>query len=237
MYKTDEEWNQVDDCLISTQEENASKMPIPYMKNGTRLVIMYPDIDGLLNIKHDITFKLLCANSRFKHKDLNQTSEVEVKCVVDAQLLYNNRLYRYNDFECESMPKSELVVTDKKCQSNNYTVAEVGFRSDEGLIVLYKICFDLKTKNALYTWYDARVPYYDISQKYKKRPSFHKSKELYGSIDVNKKYTVKEQVRNRIIYSVIIIDIISKIKKPGRVLFLKSKSKYFFYIYITCFRF
>lgn len=199
IYKTDKEWNEMDDCLISTLGEKALKMPIAYMNNGTRLVTMYPNKEGLLNIKQNISFKLLCAKSRFIHDDMNQKSELEVKCVRDSQLSYNDRVYRYEDFECKSMPKSELVVTDKKCQSNNYTVAEVGFRSDEGLIVLYKICFDFMTKNALYTWYDARVPYYEISQKYKHRPSFNKSKELYGYIDVNKKYSIKQQVRNRII--------------------------------------
>lgn len=187
-----------EDCVLPIRGKNAVKMPVAYAKNGTRNYFLYPDVEGLLVLKYNFTFKLLCAQSRFADPNLNGVSEAEVTCMLDRELLYNGYPYKYEQFECESMPKSELVVTDKTCQSE-HTVVSVGFRALDELVVLYNVCFDMETKNALYTWYDARLPYHNVTQVYHKRPPFIKSKELYGKTDVNKLYTVKEQVRDKII--------------------------------------
>lgn len=184
------------DCFLSVSDSDALKMPIPFTKNGKRYAIIYPDAKGSLNVKNGLSFKLSCSTSKFASNAIrqNDTAEALVTCVGNDLLLYRRETYRYADFRCDDMPKSELRVTGELCQPANYTVAAVGFRTDRAFLQLYSMCFDKSTKNSLYTWYDARSPYYDNHQKNSKRPSFIKSKELYGKTDVNKKYTLKEQV-------------------------------------------
>ncbi|KAL5234659.1 hypothetical protein ACI65C_002069 [Semiaphis heraclei] len=170
-------------------------MPISFTSNGKHQAIIYPDAKGRLNVGRGRSFKLSCATSKFAAKEFQNDgfSDLLVTCVGGDVLMYQGETYRYAYFQCDNMPKSELRVTDDKCQSANYTVAVVGFRTDFAFLRLYAMCFDKSTKNSLYTWYDARSPYYDNHQKYSKRPLFNSTKELYGNTDVNKKYTFKEQ--------------------------------------------
>ncbi|XP_060870689.1 uncharacterized protein LOC132945082 [Metopolophium dirhodum] len=184
-----------DDCSLWVAEKVEPKMPIPFTSNGKRYAIIYPNAKGRLDVKKGRSFKLSCATAKFASSELqrNGTSDALVTCVGSDVLEYRGRTYRYEDFQCDGMPKSELRVTDDRCQPANYTVAVVGFQTDRAFLRLYGMCFDKSTKNSLYTWYDARAPYYDNHQKYSKRPAFIKSKELYGNTDVNRKYTFKEQ--------------------------------------------
>lgn len=172
-------------------------MPIPFTSNGKRYSIIYPNAKGRLDVKRGLSFKLSCATANFASSELrrNGSSDALVTCAGGDVLAYRGQTYRYEDFQCDGIPKSELRVTGDLCQQANYTVAVVGFQTDRAFLRLYAMCFDKSTKNSLYTWYDAREPYYDNHQRYSKRPSFIKSKELYGNTDVNKKYTFKEQVR------------------------------------------
>lgn len=183
-----------DDCLLSVSDRNALKMPVPYVSNGLHASIIYPNKEGRLHLKIGRSFKLSCAKSKFASTDLMGESEALVTCVGGDKLLHGRRTYRYEDFACSAMPKSELRVTGETCQPENYTVATVGFPTKHRFIDLFKICFDKSTMNSLYTWYDARSPYYDNHQVMKNRPQFARSKELYGNIDVNKKYTINQQV-------------------------------------------
>lgn len=184
-----------DDCSLWVAEKNQSKMPIPFTSNGKQYAIIYPDEKGRLHAEKGRSFKLSCATAKFASSELRRddSSDALVTCVGGDVLAYRGQTYRYAAFQCDGMPKSELRVTDEVCQPANYTVAVVGFRTDRAFLRLYGMCFDKSTKNSLYTWYDARSPYYDNHQKYSKRPSFNKTKELYGNTDVNKKYTFKEQ--------------------------------------------
>ncbi|XP_015375167.1 PREDICTED: uncharacterized protein LOC107169802 [Diuraphis noxia] len=184
-----------DDCSLWVAEKDQPKMPIPFMTNGKHYSIIYPNAKGRLDVGRGRSFMLSCATSNFAASELRNGdfSDVLVTCVGGDVLMYKGHTYRYAYFQCDDMPKSELRVTDEKCQPANYTVAVVGFRTDFAFLRLYGICFDKSTKNSLYTWYDARSPYYDNHQIYSKRPSFSKSRELYGNTDVNKKYTFKEQ--------------------------------------------
>lgn len=183
------------DCFLKASDSDAPKMPIPFTSNGKRYSIIYPDAKGRLNVKSGLSFKLSCGTSKFASNAIRQngTADALVTCVGNDLLAYRGETYQYTEFRCNDMPKSELRVTGEMCQPANYTVATVGFRTDRAFLQLYSMCFDKSTKNSLYTWYDARSPYYDNHQKYSKRPSFINSKELYGKTDVNKKYTLKEQ--------------------------------------------
>ncbi|XP_060840359.1 uncharacterized protein LOC132921380 [Rhopalosiphum padi] len=183
------------DCLLKVADSDAPKMPIPFTSNGKRYAIIYPDAKGRLNVKSGRSFKLSCGTSKFASDAIRREGSADalVTCVGDDELTYRGKTYRYADFRCDGMPKSELRVTGDLCQSANYTVAAVGFQTDRAFLQLYSMCFDKSTKNSLYSWYDARAPYYDNHQKYSKRPAFINSKELYGKTDVNKKYTFKEQ--------------------------------------------
>lgn len=175
-------------------EKDAPKMPIPFTTNGRRHSIIYPDVKGHLNVGRGRGFRLSCAAGKFESADLKNTSDALVSCVGGDRLRYRGHVYKYEDFRCDAMPKSQLMVTDETCQPENYTVATVGFQTKTHFLGLYYVCFDKSTKNSLYSWYDARTPYYDNHQKDSKRPAFAKTKELYGKTDVNKKYTVSEQV-------------------------------------------
>ncbi|XP_025194442.1 uncharacterized protein LOC112594053 [Melanaphis sacchari] len=183
------------DCSLWVNDNDAPKMPIPFTSNGKRYSIIYPDAKGRLNVKGGHSFKLSCGTAKFASDAIrkNHTADALVTCVGDDVLAYRGHTYPYAEFQCDGMPKSELRVTDELCQSGKYTVATVGFQTERAFLRLYSMCFDKSTKNSLYSWYDPRFPFYDNHQKYSKRPSFTKSKELYGTTDVNKKYTLKEQ--------------------------------------------
>lgn len=185
----------VDDCSLWVPEDDALKMPIPFTTNGKNYSIIYADKKGHLKVKYRHSFKLSCATAKFALAELRNNSEVLVNCAGEDLLYYGKKTYRYADFKCNAMPKSELRVTDDTCQSpNNYVVATVGFQTKYKFLDLFKICFDKSSKNSLYTWYDSRSPYYNNHQKMSKRPFFNNTRELYGKTDVNKKYTFNEQV-------------------------------------------
>lgn len=191
-------------CELSTDLYNAEKMPVPFTKNGSHFTILYPDVDDKMMFKTGYKFRLLCSQTQFLHANINNISELEVSCAGNNKLLYNGYNYTYDQLECKLIPKSELVVTNRICQGNyKYRVASVGFRAVDGIIVLYKVCFDLNTKNALYTWYELKSPY----EKYINwflvdsdiEVPFNASKQLYGDMDMGKLYTFEEQVRPKII--------------------------------------
>lgn len=168
-------------------------MPIAF--TPLHAAVIYPDGKGRLNVKRVHSFKLSCASAKFASPALRNNSEALVTCNGGNSLVYDGRTYEYSDFRCDAMPKSELRVTGDTCQSpDNYTVAVVGFQTKRVFLNLYKVCFDKGAKNSLYTWYDARSPYYNNHQKMSTRPPFVKTKELYGKTDVNRKYTFNEQV-------------------------------------------
>lgn len=187
--------NDKEDCSLWVPDRDARKMPIPFTTNGMRYSILYPDVDGHLNVKHGHGFKLSCTSGKFVSPVLKNGNEALVSCAGGDRLRYRGQAYKYADFRCDSVPKSLLRVTQDTCQPQNYSVVTVGFQTHQHYLILYRLCFDKSTQNSLYTWYDARVPYYDNHQKDSKRPQFIKSYELYGNTDVNKKYTLAQQVR------------------------------------------
>lgn len=177
-------------------EDDALKMPVPFTSNGKRNSLVYPDNKGRLNVKYGSSIKLSCTKSNFTSKKLQDAGdEALVTCVGGDSLMYRGQTLRYAEFKCDAIPKSELRVTGETCQLANYTVVAVGFKTKYAFLTQYNTCFDKSTENSVYTWYTSRSPYYDRHQIMEKRPGFIKSRELYGKTDVNKKYTVSEQVK------------------------------------------
>lgn len=193
-------------------EDNALKMPVTFTSNGKHSSLIYPDNKGRLNIKYRHSFKLACTKSNFSSASLrNNGGEALVTCAGGNSLVYRGRTHEYADFKCNSIPKSELMVTGDVCQPENYTVVAVGFKTKYAFLTLYKVCFDKSTKNSIYTWYDPRLPYFNNHQKMKTRPAFAKTNALYGNTDVNTKYKVGEQVNIYYYYYIVPIYIIYNI--------------------------
>lgn len=190
-----------DYCLLSTVEDNAATMPIPFRKINNKLDILYPDLEEKLQFRRGEKFKLLCAGTRFLHVNLVERTELEVTCAGDNKLLYGGKLYDYQQLECEFMPKSSVVVTDQKCHTANHNVVKVGFQSNSGLIELYNVCFDSDTQSTLYTWYDTRNPFEEINQEFNQSLTFFAPEELYdeNSLFMDEMYNIEGQVsRSRI---------------------------------------
>lgn len=187
-----------DDCALWVPENGTLKMPVAFTTYRPNVAsIIYPDAGGRLNVKRDGGFNLACVSGKFAADALSDSSEAFVTCVGGNSLAHNGTTYEYADFRCDAMPRSTLRVTGDTCQPpDNYTVAAVGYQTERVFLDLYKVCFDKKAKNSVYTWYDARSPYYDNHQKMSRRPPFANSRELYGKTDVNKKYTFNEQASN-----------------------------------------
>ncbi|XP_050420523.1 uncharacterized protein LOC126833309 [Adelges cooleyi] len=184
--------DKIKDCSLSVPDKDVKLMPIAFVPNGRKYHIIYPDDKGALNVRYGHNFKLACVGNNTFAAVAPTYTEILVTCAGGNNVTYRGQRYRYGQFKCQQTPKSVLKLTGDKCQTN-HSLVTVGFQTKWRHLTMLKICFDTTAKNSLYTWYAARSPYHDYHQYMKSKPSFVNSRELYGTMNVNKFYTLKEQ--------------------------------------------
>lgn len=175
-------------------------MPVPFSKkNAEFFTLLYPNMNDMLVIEKGEAIGFLCAKTRFIHLNLEHLSELEVRCVGNNKLEFKGLQYYYEQFECKSMPESEVINTDKKCQFDLYSYNIVGFRTETAVIPIYAFCFDsLKMQTAI-SWHFPLDPTTSMFQEYStERHPFIKSDDMYNFMDMDAIYAVENQVRHRI---------------------------------------
>lgn len=134
-------------------------MPIPFSPKTKPASIIFPDRNGFLNIKNGDGFKLSCIGNEFLWPYKMSKTELTVVCLNETFVLYRSKKYLFEQFKCKQRPSPKFVVTSKKCQgSNNTFVARVGYQTRRSFLNLYRICFDNRSKNSLYSWYQVETP-------------------------------------------------------------------------------
>lgn len=164
-------------------------MPIPITANTSDPQLIIPNVNGNLIIKQNQYIKLACTNSHFVSPIFNRkVNEITVKCLNQTYLEYHNKPYKFKRFICNEIPRANLELSKVNCQNNsNYRILEVGFNTRGKIIKLYRICFDLQTRNPLYAWYNLQSPYSKRRQVSRFRPFFIKTK-IYNDMNLNKFY-------------------------------------------------
>uniref|UniRef100_A0A2S2QHN7 DNA/RNA non-specific endonuclease/pyrophosphatase/phosphodiesterase domain-containing protein n=1 Tax=Sipha flava TaxID=143950 RepID=A0A2S2QHN7_9HEMI len=180
-------------CVLSMVNDN-EKMPVPFKTYGdTQMpMIHYPSLKDMMLLRKDDILRLSCTKSRFSHDRIKHLDELTVRCVGYNNLEFEGHNYHFNELECESTPSADFIFVNASCHSGQYDVYAVGFTIRKGLIPVYTICFNPKTKDTLYTWYSARLPFMRTSKEYEAK-KFFQSEDLYGHMDLDTLYTVENQ--------------------------------------------
>lgn len=172
-------------------------------------MIIYPDRNGFLNIKHNDTFKLACIDKEFSWPFRLGVTELMVTCLNETFVEYRRQKYPFEKFKCKNMPVSKFVVTLKKCQNKNTTfVARVGFQTRRSFLNVYRVCFDTRNKNPLYTWYQLTAPksyrFQATNWSGVLSKQFYKTKS-YGNMSVNSLYVNQVSTYIKLKYFVIFL--------------------------------
>lgn len=174
---------------------NLSSMPLLYSLDGNeRASIVYPNHKGNLTVDSSTRVVLSCLSSKFVLPALREHRDITVTCVGGTKFRFLNHTYDYADFICLHQLRSSILVTKQKCQPRNSTVIRIGYQTRRYFFTLYKACFDMKSKDTLYTWFYARLPYFNNVQERKRIRRFFRYKELYEYLNINKAYMKFHQV-------------------------------------------
>lgn len=171
-------------------------MPLIYTvddqrKHGT---LVYPDKEERLIIGHGVHFVMSCISSNFTLDILRDTTEILVSCMGGNRIRYNKNIYYYFEFECQFVPRSSMIITNRVCQPNNNTVIRIGFQTRNLFFPLYDVCYDLVNKNSLYTWFKLRIPFYDHHQHRPRLRFFAKDETVFKHIYIDEAYSKFKQV-------------------------------------------
>ncbi|XP_025416858.1 uncharacterized protein LOC112688054 [Sipha flava] len=181
-------------CILPMVNDNKERMPVPFKIFGTQTVMQYPNMNDLLIMEKGDTLRLLCAKSRFLHFHLKYFDEVEVRCMGNNNLELDGLYYFFDEFECQSMPKSDVFTTNQTCHSNKHFMNIVGFASHYGVIPVYAFCYNPVNKDTAYTWYYVKVPYKNSNQEFNiTNLPFINPENFYNKISVDLLYTVEYQ--------------------------------------------
>lgn len=182
-----------EDCSLTVPYEDYN-MPIPITANSTNPTIIYPDKNGTFIIKQFDIFRVVCSETKFQYPLNFNESDLTVKCLGKNLLEYDGKMYQWDKFKCEVIPKPLTVVTKQKCLSK-YSIIKVGFNAYNAFLSSYKICYDVWTRNLLYAWYVVKTPHYNIRQISFSKPEFVPSR-MFGDANINGYYNRQVSVPN-----------------------------------------
>lgn len=179
------------DCFIPVSSKDI-RLPIPFTL-AFRPSIIVPDAYGNLFIRHNTSFKVTCTTAKFQMPSIRHETDIKLTCIEKNFLLFNHKVYKFSDFRCITVPRSRFLLSNFKCQEKKYTLGAVGFQANTKFLMLYNICFDINTKSNIYSWFRINAPYRnELQYPSPERPVFIKTKQMFGTIDVNAEY--KRQV-------------------------------------------
>lgn len=172
-------------------------MPLTYsLDDNDRGSIMYPDNKGNLTVDSNTKLVFSCLSSSFKYPALQELHDIVVTCVGGTKFRFQNQTLDYADFICLHILRSSFIVTKQRCRPGNNTVVRIGYQTKRYFFTLYKACFDMKNKNTLYTWFFARLPFFNHFQQRKRIRKFFHYKEVHDNLNINLAYGKLKQVSN-----------------------------------------
>lgn len=165
-------------------------MPIP-ITTGSKPAVIRLRKDGVMTFKHNSYIKLSCTSEIFV-RPVQNVHEVTVKCLNGSLVEYEDQVYEFDLFRCDTIPKPTLKKTNVACQNNtDNIIAEVGFQTSDAFLKLYNICFNTKTKTPVYSWYHLKAPHFQPYDKLYIKPKLNYT-DLYGKVNPIEHY--KSQV-------------------------------------------
>lgn len=173
-----------EDCSFFIPYEDYN-MPIP-LTNTTKPKVLYPDENRYIHVKQFDWFRMSCAGTKFQYPLNFNTTDLVLRCLGKNLFEYEGKTFTWSRLKCAEIPKPAAVLTKKKCL-NKYSVVKIGFHSLSDFVHTYQVCFDMWTKNPLFSWYSVKTPYYDMRQISVIRPEFTKS-QIFGEVDIDSFY-------------------------------------------------
>lgn len=195
-------------------------MPLVYTTDSQRTqgTLVYPDQEERLIVEHGVHIVMSCISSNFTLGIINSTNEIVGTCVGGNRIRYEKNIYYYFEFECQYVPRSTMIITNRVCQPNNNTLIRIGFQTRNLFFPLYDVCYDLINKNSLYTWFKLRIPYYDHYQHRPRMRFFYRDEAVFEDILIDGAYSKFKQVSVRFYKTI-------RVVKRFNVLILYKKHK------------
>lgn len=179
-------------------------MPLIYTFNKTVNTLIHPDRRGKIVVSYNETFRMACVGSKFGFPT-RYSVEIIVRCLNTSYIEYKHKTVEFNKFRCTGVPKSTMRRTNHTCQIESNKVFDVGFQTKTDFLVVYKICYDLKTKNNLYSWYTVVSPIFHKRQKENNKPNFIKA-TLQDDYNITAVYQNQVSISNRYLLAFIRIN-------------------------------
>ncbi|XP_065226766.1 uncharacterized protein LOC135850008 isoform X1 [Planococcus citri] len=126
------------------------------LSTKTPIEIIYPDNDNVIVLSHNKRLRLSCGD-KFFNSSINgkKVHDVIITCVRDTTVSIGKEEFSISDLECVDFPKSVIKSNKLGTCLENKTLIDVGFEIDGQFLKIYSACFDRRSQNALYSWYDA----------------------------------------------------------------------------------
>jgi len=171
---------------------------VPIVQFNERYEIIYPNKNGYLELNTGINFYLSCSNSNLViNLMIMEFNTIQVTCYGNDEVLYNGYIYKFGQFLCRDIPKSDIIVTPNSCKTLLDKIVYVGFRMGNVFLPQYGFCFDTIKMISHYTWYEGRTPYINSQVEYGPIPEITGSPNLYHNVDVRSRYYSNVLVSNR----------------------------------------
>lgn len=153
--------------------------------------IIYPDEENFIVLRHKGKLRLSCGDKRF-NLSINgkYPQEVIVTCIGGSDVSIGDEEFSLSDLECVDFPKSIIKRNYLGSCFQGNALVDVGFEIGGDFLKVFSACFDQRSQDALYTWYDSSKIHYG-HQYNVPRPLFT-DKELY-SFNVGAAYNLNNQ--------------------------------------------
>lgn len=158
------------------------KMPVIFTYNKTISTVIRPDRRGKIVVSYNETFRMACVGSRFGHPT-RYRSEIMVRCLNTSFIQYKHKTVEFNKFRCTAVPKASMRETNLTCQTSDNKIFDVGFQTQTEFLIVYKICYDIVNKNALFSWYTIITPIFHRRQRENFKPDFMRT-TLHDGFDI-----------------------------------------------------
>lgn len=86
--------------------------------------------------------------------------------------MYNKKPYQFDDFKCETNPKPSFSYYGDVWKVHTNRIIEVGFETDFDFQIVYKYCYEMKSKNILFSFYFVNPSKVKYRQKSVYEPTF-----------------------------------------------------------------
>lgn len=140
------------------------------IKPFTRIALQPQSAGGLIILHRGELVELVCSDNFTA--PFNLEKNLLVRCVESQTFTINNRKTLFNSFKCRSYPKHIARRTNRKCNNNTATLAEIGFAIDKNRFVhVMDVCHNEHIQLTYYTHFKLGPSNYGHQRNFP-RPDF-----------------------------------------------------------------